>query len=336
MKWLISTLVVLSSFSALANRKGPIFSLDEIPSQRSLLFEYAKFNALHTIDNNARLLKFEGVYRELTAEDFLVFKSREGRHVPNLDFSLAFQNHNMGFENKDKKNDQYGFCLGVTTELRKMNLLAFYDPENKYLAEVPSKEDSEAWLAFYKDLIDQVMINRPVIIPGFANLQELSGTPGLKEYMVRHVLNQWAMKNASIYSGFFQMLLGVKREYSKKEANQLYKEVRERIARHYPPRLFLSKKNYDKPLLGGQYIHVMEAFEISEMAEDGSYKIGVWHINNPWDKATYHVEIRADGTAWMEWRDLGELDIVPGDDAEIAEMVHHLKPFCEKYNELCL
>jgi hypothetical protein len=79
----------------------------------------------------------------------------------------------------------------------------------------------------------------------------------------------------------------------------------------------------------------MEAFEISEKAADGSYKIGVWHINNPWDKATYYVEVRADGSAWMEWRDLGELDIVPGDDAEIAEMVKNLKPFCEANPTLC-
>ncbi len=108
-----------------------------------------------------------------------------------------------------------------------------------------------------------------------------------------------------------------------------------RLDRHYPPNLFLSKKNYDKPLLGGQYIHIMQAFDLTERKEDGSYKIGVWHINNKWDKATYYIDVRADGTAWMEWRDLGELNIVPGDDAEIAEMIHRLAPFCREHAGLC-
>ena len=327
--------IILVSGSVFAQRKGPIFKMNEIPAQRKLLGSYFTYNALHSVSQNERLLDYTALYKELEQSDFDVFKSREFRHTPNFDFSLAFQNHNMGFENSDKKNDQYGFCLGVTTELRKMNLLAFYDPENKLGATVPAKEDQVAWLNYYKSLIDKIMINRPVIIPGFSGLHELSGTPGIKEYLVRHVLNQWAMQNATLYSGIDQMLMGVKRSYSKREANKLYHAVKARLARHYPPRLFLSKKNYDKPLLGGQYIHVMEAFEISEMNADGSYRIGVWHINNTWDKAIYHLEIKANGTAWMEWRDLGELDIVPGDDAEIAEMVKHLKPFCRANPELC-
>jgi hypothetical protein len=335
-KLLASLALSLLTVSAHAQRKGPIFQMDEIPAQRVLLQSYLSYNLINAPIANARLVNFTSLYQTLEESDFDVFKSHVFRHTPNLEFSLAFQNHNMGFENKEKKNDQYGFCLGVTTELRKMNLLAFYDPENTSKAQVPKIEDQEAWLNFYKELIDKIMTNRPVIIPGFANLQELSGTPGIKEYMVRHVLNQWAMKNASLYSGFDQMLMGVKREYSKNEAEKLFLDVKQRLARHYPPRLFLSKKNYDKPLFGAQYIHVMEAFEISEKEADGSYKIGVWHINNPWDKATYHVEIRADGSDWMEWRDLGELDIVPGDDAEIAEMVKNLKPFCAKNPDLCL
>lgn len=129
--------------------------------------------------------------------------------------------------------------------------------------------------------------------------------------------------------------MGVKRSYSKREANKLYDRVKLRLARHYPPRLFLSKKNYDKPLFGAQYIHVMQAFEISEKKKDGSYTIGVWHIYNKWDKATYQIDVRADGSAWPEWSDLGELDIDPGDDAEVAEMIKNLKPFCELNSQVC-
>ena len=129
--------------------------------------------------------------------------------------------------------------------------------------------------------------------------------------------------------------MGVKRSYSKREANKLYDRVKLRLARHYPPRLFLSKKNYDKPLFGAQYIHVMQAFENSEKKKDGSYTIGVWHIYNKWDKATYQIDVRADGSAWPEWSDLGELDIDPGDDAEVAEMIKNLKPFCELNSQVC-
>jgi hypothetical protein len=331
---MVLALVVFSG-SAFAQRKGPIFKMDEIPAQRTLLEKYLPYNILRAPILEARHIKYTSLYQASSEAAFDVFKSRVPRHTPNLDFSLAFENHNMGFENAEKKNDQYGFCLGVTTQLRKMNLLAFYDPENKYGASVPDKKDHGAWLSFYKSLIDKVMSNKPVIIPGFSGLNEFSGTPGIKEYMVLHVLNQWATKNATLYSGFHQMLWGVKRKYSKAEAETLYHDVKARIDRHYPPRLFLSKKNYDKPLFGAQYIHIMQAFEISKKKEDGSYKIGVWHINNKWDKATYHIEVRADGTAWMEWRDLGELDLVPGDDAEIAEMMRNLSPFCKDKPELC-
>lgn len=310
--------------------------MDEIPSQRSLLKSYFAYNAKVAPGHDARLIKYTSFYNQLTDTDFEVFKNNEFRHTPNLEFSLAFENHHMGFEIPDKKNDQYGFCYGVTTVLRKMNLLAFYDPQNILGASVPSRDDKEAWTSFYKGLIDQVMRNKPVIIPGFSGLHEFSGSLEIKPYLVRHVLNQWGINNASFYSGFGQMLLGVKRSYSQNEANALYDKVKGRIAHHYPPRLFLSKKNYDKPLFGAQYIHVMEAFEISDKKADGSYSIGVWHINNQWDKATYHIEIHADGSAWMEWRDLGELDIVPGDDAEIGEMVKNLKPFCMSHNQLCM
>jgi hypothetical protein len=48
----------------------------------------------------------------------------------------------------------------------------------------------------------------------------------------------------------------------------------------------------------------MQAFEISEKKKDGSYTIGVWHIYNKWDKATYQIDVRADGSAWPEWSDL--------------------------------
>lgn len=334
---LFTSLLILSvSFSALANRKGPIFKMSEIPAQRTLLEKYLPYNTLRAPITEARQIKYNSIYQTLDSHDFEVFQSRVFRHTPNYEFSLAFENHNMGFEDAKKKNDQYGFCLGVTTELRKMNLLAFYDPENKYGADVPDKKTHfNEWLAYYKKLIDDVMVNKPVIIPHFSNLHELSGTPGIKEYMVLHVMNQWASKNASLYSGLYEMLLGVKRSYSKREANKLYHDLKKRIARHYPPRLFLSKKNYKEPLFGAQYIHIMQAFDITEMREDGSYEIGVWHINNKWDKATYYIKVKADGTAWMEWRDLGELDIVPGDDAEIAEMVKNLRPFCKIHSELC-
>ncbi len=337
MKKILSVLLVLSvSSAALAARKGPVFKMKEFPAQRTLLAKYLPYNALYAPLVEARNLKYSTLYKTLSESDFDVFESRTFRHAPNLDFSLAFENHNMGFEDAKIKNDQYGFCLGVTTELRKFNLLAFYDSENKFGAKVPNKETHyEEWLDFYKDLIDDVMRNRPVIIPGFKGLNEFSGTEGIKDYMVRHVMNQWATKNATLYSGLYQMLWGVKRNYSKREADKLYYEVKERIERKYPPRLFLSKKNFDQPLFGGQYIHIMQAFEITEMKADGSYKIGVWHINNKWDKATYYIEVRANGTAWMEWRDLGELDIVPGDDAEIAEMVKNLTPFCQDKPELC-
>jgi hypothetical protein len=50
----------------------------------------------------------------------------------------------------------------------------------------------------------------------------------------------------------------------------------------------------------------------SPKKKDGSYTIGVWHINNKWDKATYQIVVLADGSASLEGRDLGELDIVPG------------------------
>lgn len=311
-----------------AGRKGPIFEM-EIPAQRELLKKYFEFNSLEAPALFSRTAFYDNFYTVLaenkeSANSFDLFKSREFRHTPNLDFSLAFENHNMGFENPEKKNDQYGYCLGVTTVLRKMNLLAFFDPEKKAVSQ-----------ADYEKLIDLVMENKPVIIPHFSNLHEFSSTPGIKEYMVKHVLDQWARKNATIYSAIVQMLLGTKRKYSKAEAHKLYGKLKARLDRHYPPRVFLSKKNYEGKLLGPQYIHVMQVFSLSELNDDGSYKIGVWHINKTWDKATYFIEVRADGSAWLETRDLGELDIVPGDDAQIAEMIKYLKPFCLHHQELC-
>jgi hypothetical protein len=122
----------------------------------------------------------------------------------------------MGIENVEKKTDQFGFCFRVTTVLRKMNLLAFFDPDNQLGSLVPSKDDKVAWMEFYKALIDRVMMNKPVVIPCFSGLHEFSENPDIKSYMVLHVLNQTATNNASLYSGLEQMLLVVKRSYSKR------------------------------------------------------------------------------------------------------------------------
>jgi hypothetical protein len=102
-KLLASLALSLFAASSFAQRKGPIFQMDEIPAQRMLLQSYVPYNLINAPISNARLVNYTSAYQTLEESDFDVFKSRVFRHTPNLDFSLAFQNHNMGFENKEKK-----------------------------------------------------------------------------------------------------------------------------------------------------------------------------------------------------------------------------------------
>jgi|GEM_PF-4496124 len=68
MRILLTLVIILSSPLALAKRRGPIFKMEEIPAQRTLLKSYISYNALRMPIVEARYIKYTSLYCAVRAQ----------------------------------------------------------------------------------------------------------------------------------------------------------------------------------------------------------------------------------------------------------------------------
>lgn len=217
-----------------------------------------------------------------------------------------------------------GACFGVTEFIRRMNLLAVYDPNNLSGATVPPRTDPKAYFGFYEKLFEQIGKNEVAVFPGFKNMIELSGDSLIRRAMKERAVIFWAEKNARL-SVFFQMWKAPNFKVRKAEMNRLHKKLKSRIALHYNPVIFIAK-----PIK--EWIHVLQVASVTEKAADGSWSATIWDPNV--SSGTRTLRVSADGSA-SYGGELTEAEIAPKDDFEVGQIAGSLSRFCEKNAQLC-
>lgn len=263
---------------------------------------------------------------------FNILKKNQNRNSPNVLSSLPWVSNTSKYT--DVLKVEVGLCMGQSTAQRKLNVLSFFDPKNTALQNVPDKaKDLEGWYQFYENKITALLKqNKPTVFPEFANIQALSQDPRLQIHIKKHITQLWAEKNISL-SGL-GVLNSTKNTPDVAIAKDLHKLVSDRLNKNFNPMLYLaehrpsgSKESY--------WIHVMQAFKVEPIAEDGSYLIHVWDVNYSPLSASKTIQVDAKGGMKYGEIILGEVNQVPWDNHEMGEMTVNLIKFCEENPALC-
>ncbi len=219
-----------------------------------------------------------------------------------------------------------GACFGVTELIRRMNLLAVFDPTNVSGATVPSRTNPKAYFEFFESLLKKIGKNEVAVFPGFHNFLELSSDSLIKRAMLERAIFIWAEKNARL-SVVFQMWKSPNFKMRKHELGRLHRDLKERMALHYNPVIFIAR-----PIK--EWIHLLQVSAVSEVAADGSWSMTIWDPNDapPYSQRTITVD--RDGNVNYDGP-LTEVEIAPGDDAEIGKIAGSLAQFCEQNRSLC-
>lgn len=307
------------------------------------LYAYKKVKRLTAVEVLSTYFSYKASFEK---EAFDIFKIFQDKREPKIENDLSFENDSYDFSSL--LDAQYGVCMGVSSVIRKFNMLAYFDINNQDGRDVPLRHENEKkWRAYYEGLIDRVMNNMPTIIPGFYDLEDLSSHGNFYTYLQKHSLDQWALNNLTLRGGLREMLGGlIKNRFSKKKGLRLYRQLRKRLSLHYNPKVYLTQplRTSDAQKPDGMedleiWIHVMQVYSLSEMKKDGSYTVSLWDPNYPASHpgARAMVDINSQGKALYYHKDLGDgkeelsdIDIYKYDDAEIAEILINYKKFCSE------
>lgn len=297
--------------------------------QRDFLKKYiwryiwrAPFRGWDLIENLNRGDTFRQLKKDRERLEILE-KLRDRSGEPLESTALQFTNSYSDFAPVLPLHD--GACYGTTELIRRLNLLAIYDPENRSGTAVPPRNQPAKLFAFFVNQLEKIGKNEPAVFPGYANLKELSSDPLLKRALIERAAIFWAEKNAR-FGALFEMLNSPNGNLTETELKRVHAQLTERLALRYNPVIFIAK-----PIK--EWIHVLQVYAITERRSDGSYEISVWDPNSryPYNKGTIRVT-RAGATYGGT---LTEIELVPGDDREIAEITGSLKRFCARNETLC-
>lgn len=269
---------------------------------------------------------------------FQAFDSVQDRRNINKDSSFSFVNSGYDFR-EHLSETNFGLCSGVTTLLRKFNMLAFFDPENKMKAKIPSRSETpNLWVLYYRELLDKVFKLETVIIPGFENLYDLSTDYLLGSYVKVLVINQWVKNNIHI-NGLIQLHATVA-TMSEQELLDLHFDLDIRIHDlQYNPIIYAAKES-DKMFSKNNWIHVVQATDISPIDENGIYTIDVWDINYLADTPESHGIITVNTRKkTIQWKgNHSGVYLLPQDDHAISIMTKNRLEWCnqsEKHLDIC-
>ena len=283
---------------------------------------------------NFDLLKLEAETNP-SRSAFRMFNFAQSRRVPGNDWIFPFSNSDEeGFE--DIVNIEFGMCAGFTLLLRKMNMLAFYDPENLEMQSVPDRiKKPKEWLKFMHSKVDDIVDLHMAIIPSFKNLKEFSSDPEIGHYLRTKILHEWKTANVNLFQGTQAILGATKQSLSETERAKTYTYLESRLNLGYNPTVYLVR-HADTFASSEQWIHVVQVTGIQPKAKDGSYKIQIWDVNSSLPSyADVSITVRADGQINYAGMMLGNIIPLKWDDLEISYMIKNNIDFCIDRPDLC-
>ncbi|WP_372654138.1 hypothetical protein [Halobacteriovorax sp.] len=242
-----------------------------------------------------------------------------------LENSLSFSNGGGGGEIESTQ----GFCWGHASVTSQFNRLAFFDKSAKPEYSLNSKDKSEQKKAFeyYKDLIDNVIDNKPTKIPGIKNLNELSGIPGIESYMADKVAHSWGKRAMSTQG----LSVGLSSSAMKRsESEEFFKSIKEKIDNNQQPQIVFTKRNKRM---------ITHAVLVSDYTVDRNgntvlcirdNNISRRRVNLAGQSCSDKMTIGADGgISYSLWGDIGGAELAFNDNSDALEQMRNLKEHCD-------
>ncbi len=295
----------------------------------------------------------EGDYRNsFSYRDLLVpyLKSRQSRYLygafdPQHGPALV----NSDYEFKGISDREFGFCWGFSTVNRFFAYAAFFDRTLKapvsYIRN--GKEKNEKWFRFYEAIVDDILMGKPRVIPGFSNFSEFSAIPEIEFYLKLKTTEAWAFR--AISAGSLKTFFSSTEELGEAGVDHLLRALRKRLNRGELPKILFTSADSKKMYGGSLDIHSVIANGV-HLNPDGSGRIDIWDINfyfSDLSRSPKHLEIRFNPSTgkrevhypqWFEAKDtpeatyrsslLGNVRVSPEDDSEMGALIRNLKDFC--------
>jgi len=259
-------------------------------------------------------------------DNFDIFK-RPGRksvgELSHKENSLPFRNGGGGSSIKATQ----GFCWGHASVTSKFNRLAFFKKNEKPKFSLKSADATEynKALDYYKEIVDKIVDNEPVDIPGYENLNDFASEPGIQEYIADHVATSWADRAMS-FSGLNVAMKSKPR--SKKQNKKFFEDVMKKVDQNQQPQIVFTGKNR---------MFLTHAVLVShyEKMNDGTTKLCIRDNNNrrrngPRLDCSDYMIVKKDGTVrYNRWGDLGGLNVAFNENPDSLDQFDNLKEKCD-------
>lgn len=261
---------------------------------------------------------FEKIHRDAPEGSvFRIFEKNAYKKKPAQAWSFPFYNRPEFFT--DILKHEFGFCSGITSSLRKFNMLATFQAEA--VGFVPNRETHpKEWLEYYTSRIEKVMNNEMTTFEGYQDLYTFSSDPEIQKYIREKIVDQWQKNNVNLIQGAVDGFLSVRQNMDAKDLKELHQELSTKLGYGYNPIVYLSQKS-KKFLSTKQWIHVVMVTDISAREADGSYQVKIWDINRDAKSATRTIKISAQGEMVMGEKTLNMIKVLRWDDLEIERMI---------------
>lgn len=279
---------------------------------------------------------YAGDYKRLLKhhpEAFDIFKLHEANHRPQVDNDLTFVNESNDFEGIGDR--RFGYCFGMATLIRNIEVLAFFDPS----ATAPAEKGSKQWLRFYRRIIKRLASGQATVIPGFKNVHDFSADKQIALELKIMIMTLWDAHAVSWRA--FGFALRASRPITLKEQTAFTQNIKERLARHEMPKILFSALVPLEKFLGIETdIHTVNVYDIQDLPNGGS-RVFIWDEDLYVDellKNPAYLDFTPDGKIHYEkWFDpadpstefIGRVEIAPENDEETAMQIDSLNQFCK-------
>ncbi len=270
---------------------------------------------------------------------FDYLKINSTRYIPQPKNGLTTVNANEEYENISDR--EFGYCWGYATLQRYLHTLAFFDPHSKEM--IPdSKINRGQWLKFYSKKLNAIANGRATIIPGYANLRQLSMVPEFEFHLKLLAMNLWKTRAAQVSS--IPIFYRSTQMMDFDEVETLLQDLEARLARNEMPKILFTSWVSKKILGGSADIHAVLVYGVKRLPNHRA-RIQLWDINfyaESLIKKPVTLEIGPDHLIQFEpWYEankpyskfttvISRVQIAPENDVETAGMIESLAHFCRK------
>ncbi|ATH08340.1 hypothetical protein BIY24_10385 [Halobacteriovorax marinus] len=224
-----------------------------------------------------------------------------------------------------------GFCWGHASVTSKFNRLAFFDKDAKpkYDLFAASEEEQYKAMDYYKELVDDVIDNKPTKIPGIENLMQLSSIPGLEEYIADKVAHEWGKRAMSTSGLSIALKSGA---MNRTDSLEFFEAVKNKIDQNQQPQIVFTKRGsamYTHAVLVSHYIQNPDGSASLCIRDNNRSRGSLSDAKNCSDK----MDINRDGSisysAWG-WGNLGGTEVAFNENPDALVQIENLKEHCDK------